>query len=97
MILKFEHIRQLGVLPGRVRKRINNDVIEEVSAKVVEASSGSLHRSVSALTIMSPIPLYYISCAELLISIRVKFKRFRNWNDTIHIHAKNSGYNFLQE
>ena len=43
MMVKFERIEQLGILPKRGIKTINNAASEEVSSAVVEASSEELH------------------------------------------------------
>ncbi|GBM85277.1 hypothetical protein AVEN_84104-1 [Araneus ventricosus] len=47
MIQKFETTGQLGILPGRGRKRSPSSSVEEMATAVVEASSQSPHGSVS--------------------------------------------------
>ncbi|GBM70864.1 hypothetical protein AVEN_76819-1 [Araneus ventricosus] len=47
MIQKFETTGQLGILPGRGRKQIPSPSVEDMATAVVEASSQSLHGSVS--------------------------------------------------
>ncbi|GFY24865.1 uncharacterized protein TNCV_2690561 [Trichonephila clavipes] len=51
MMVKFEITLQLGVLPGRKRKRIDTTVEEHIASAVVEASSESPNGTYSVPTI----------------------------------------------
>ena len=59
MMGKFERTGQLGVLPGRGRKRVNTVVVEDIATAVVEASRESLHGTVSVPTISRTLDMPY--------------------------------------
>ena len=51
MMVKFEHTGQLGVLPGRERKRVRTTIVEDVATAIMEARRESVHGTVSVPTI----------------------------------------------
>ncbi|GFX13328.1 uncharacterized protein TNCV_2907511 [Trichonephila clavipes] len=69
MMVKFEKTGQLGVLPGRGRKRINTYVIEDIATTVVEASSESLHATVSVPTISRTLDMPYSTVRHIMLKI----------------------------
>lgn len=66
MMVKFERTGQLGVLPGRGRKRVNSAVVEDVATAVVEGSSESLHGSVSVPTISRTLDMPYSTVRHIM-------------------------------
>ncbi|GFX05479.1 hypothetical protein TNCV_1008011 [Trichonephila clavipes] len=58
MIMKFEETGDLGVLPGRGRKPVENETVEEVGTAVIERASCSIYfsaRVASGSTPKSPV------------------------------------------
>ncbi|GFX14932.1 hypothetical protein TNCV_1486731 [Trichonephila clavipes] len=51
MIMKFEETGDLGVLPGRRRKLVGTESVEEVTTAVVERASSSLCSSASGRSV----------------------------------------------
>ncbi|GFY28708.1 DUF4817 domain-containing protein [Trichonephila clavipes] len=66
---KIREIRQLGVLPGRGRKRVNTAVVEDITTAVVEASSESLYGAVSVWTISRTLGMAYSTVRHIMRKI----------------------------
>ncbi|GFV56749.1 uncharacterized protein TNCV_2539511 [Trichonephila clavipes] len=47
MIMKFEETGNLGVLPGRGRKSVGTETVEEVATAMVERASSSIYSTAS--------------------------------------------------
>ncbi|GFX89142.1 DUF4817 domain-containing protein [Trichonephila clavipes] len=60
-LVKFEKTGQLGILPGRGRKRINTAVVEDITTAIVEEGNESLHGTVSGPTISHTLDMPYSS------------------------------------
>ncbi|GFS77760.1 hypothetical protein TNCV_553541 [Trichonephila clavipes] len=61
-LVKFEKTGQLGILPGRGRKRINTAVVEDITTAIVEEGNESRFTELSAdrqfhIPLICPIPL----------------------------------------
>ncbi|GFU71699.1 hypothetical protein TNCV_3036391 [Trichonephila clavipes] len=51
MIMKFDEIGDLGVLPGRGRKPVGTETVEEVAIAAVESASSSIYSSASGQSV----------------------------------------------
>ena len=68
MIQKFGETRDLGVMRGRVRKRISNEIVE-VAFDVVERESGSQCSASSARALLRELSLPWPTVQKILRSI----------------------------
>ncbi|GFX70627.1 DUF4817 domain-containing protein [Trichonephila clavipes] len=59
MMVKFKKTGQLGVLPGKGRKRVNIAFVEDIATAVVAASSESLHGTPSVPSISRTLDMLY--------------------------------------
>ncbi|GBN13602.1 hypothetical protein AVEN_260752-1 [Araneus ventricosus] len=66
MITKFEDAGELGVLQGRLRKRLSNETAEEVALAVVEIASGSQYSSTSARAVSRHLSLPWSTVQNVL-------------------------------
>ncbi|GBO43161.1 hypothetical protein AVEN_181881-1 [Araneus ventricosus] len=66
MIQKFETTGQLSIFLGRVRKQILSSSLENVDTAVVEASSQSVHGSVSVPIVSRVLDMPYSTVGKIL-------------------------------
>ena len=65
----FKRTGQLGVLSGRRKKRVRTSIVEHVATAVVEASSESLHGTVSVPTISHTLDVPYSTIRQIMCRV----------------------------
>ena len=66
MMAKFERTGQLGVLPGRRKKRFRTTIVKDVATSVVEVSSESHHGTVSVQVITRTLDMPYSTARHIM-------------------------------